>query len=132
MKAALLADRGVVKVAGDDARKFLNGLLTTDVAKITPERAAFAALLTPQGKIMVDMIVAEAPTYPTYQWRTPVIAATMIMRGEPVPREWVLPQPEITSENLARYVNPNMPPLHYALCGCESMPGYPEYWGGHR
>src|SRR3954449_2397212 len=61
MKAALLPDRGVVKVAGDDARKFLNGLLTTDIAKVTPERAAFAALLTPQGKIVVDMIVAEAP-----------------------------------------------------------------------
>src|SRR6476659_2538172 len=61
MKAALLPDRGVVKVAGDDARKFLNGLLTADIAKITPEHAAYAALLTPQGKIMVDMIVAEAP-----------------------------------------------------------------------
>src|SRR5687767_3058117 len=61
MKAALLPERGVVKVAGDDARKFLNGLLTSDIAKVTPERAAFAALLTPQGKIMVDMIVAEAP-----------------------------------------------------------------------
>jgi ribose transport system substrate-binding protein len=23
-----------------------------------------------------------------------------------------------------------MPPLHYALCGCEDMPGYPEDWGG--
>ena len=62
MKAALLPDRGVVKVAGEDARKFLNGLLTTDIARVTPERASFAALLTPQGKIMVDMIVAEAPT----------------------------------------------------------------------
>jgi folate-binding protein YgfZ len=61
MKAALLPDRGVVKVAGDDARKFLNGLLTADIGKVTPQRAAYAALLTPQGKIMVDMIVAEAP-----------------------------------------------------------------------
>jgi tRNA-modifying protein YgfZ len=61
MKAALLPERGVVKVAGEDARKFLNGLLTADIAKVTPERAAYAALLTPQGKIMVDMIVAEAP-----------------------------------------------------------------------
>ena len=61
MKAALLGDRGVVKVAGEDARKFLNGLLTTDIAKVSPQRASFAALLTPQGKIMVDMIVAEAP-----------------------------------------------------------------------
>ena len=33
MKAALLPDRGVVKVAGEDARKFLNGLLTTDIAQ---------------------------------------------------------------------------------------------------
>ena len=61
MKAALLPERGVVKVAGEDARKFLNGLLTADLAKVTPQRAAYAALLTPQGKIMVDMIVTEAP-----------------------------------------------------------------------
>jgi folate-binding protein YgfZ len=61
MKAALLPDRGVVKVAGADARTFLNGLLTTDVTKLTPAQARFGALLTPQGKIIVDCIVAEAP-----------------------------------------------------------------------
>src|SRR5687767_10560040 len=61
MKAALLPDRGVVKVAGDDARTFLNGLLTADMAQVTPARPKFAALLTPQGKIIVDCIVAEAP-----------------------------------------------------------------------
>ena len=61
MKAALLPDRGVVKVAGDDARGFLNGLLTADIGRVTPDNAGFAALLTPQGKIIVDMIVAEAP-----------------------------------------------------------------------
>ena len=31
MKAALLPDRGVVKVSGEDARHFLNGLVTTDI-----------------------------------------------------------------------------------------------------
>ena len=61
MKAALLPDRGVVKVAGDDARKFLNGLITSDMGKVTSERSTFAALLTPQGKIIADFIVAEAP-----------------------------------------------------------------------
>src|SRR3954449_11630150 len=61
MKAALLPERGVVKVAGEDARKFLNGLLTADIAKVSPQRPAYAALLTPQGKIMIDMMVAEAP-----------------------------------------------------------------------
>jgi folate-binding protein YgfZ len=60
MKAALLPDRGVVKIAGDDARKFLNGLITNDIGKVTPTRAGFGALLTPQGKIIVDFIMVEA------------------------------------------------------------------------
>ena len=60
MQAAILPDRGVVKVAGDDARKFLNGLVTCDMARVTPAAARFAALLTPQGKIIVDFIIAEA------------------------------------------------------------------------
>src|SRR5204863_2547078 len=61
MKTALLPDRGVIKIAGDDARKFLNGLVTVDIDKVTPTDAAFAALLTPQGKIIGDFIIAEAP-----------------------------------------------------------------------
>jgi folate-binding protein YgfZ len=60
MQAALLPERGVIKVAGDDARHFLNGLVTNDTAKVAPGTASFAALLTPQGKIIVDFIVAEA------------------------------------------------------------------------
>ncbi len=60
MQAALLPDRGVVKVAGDDARHFLNGLVTNDTAKVAPGAPRYAALLTPQGKIIVDFIVAEA------------------------------------------------------------------------
>jgi folate-binding protein YgfZ len=60
MKAALLTDRGVVKVTGDTARSFLNGLLSTDLGKVAPGMPRYAALLTPQGKIIVDMIVAEA------------------------------------------------------------------------
>jgi folate-binding protein YgfZ len=60
MQAALLPDRGVVKVAGDDARRFLNGLASNDMANLAPGQARFAALLTPQGKIIVDFIAAEA------------------------------------------------------------------------
>src|SRR3984893_7362982 len=83
MKAALLPERGVVKVAGEDARKFLNGLLTADIDKVTPEKAAFAALLTPQGKIMVDMIVAENPAADGggYFLAVPrALAATLVQR----------------------------------------------------
>jgi hypothetical protein len=59
MKAALLSDRGVVKVTGNDARKFLNGLVTADMGKVAPARPAFAALLTPQGKIIADFIIVD-------------------------------------------------------------------------
>jgi folate-binding protein YgfZ len=61
MQAAFLPDRGVVKVAGDDARHFLNGLATNDISHLAPDSARYAALLTPQGKIIADFIIAEAP-----------------------------------------------------------------------
>jgi tRNA-modifying protein YgfZ len=61
MKAAFLPDRGVVKVSGQDARDFLNGLVTTDVTLLHPNLGRFGALLTPQGKITVDFLITEAP-----------------------------------------------------------------------
>ncbi len=76
-------------------------------------------------------ITAIAPTYPTYQWRTPIIAAVRILEGESIPGpEWNLPQPAITADNLDEFINEAMPPLHYAMCGCELMPDYPARWGG--
>jgi tRNA-modifying protein YgfZ len=62
MKAAFLPDRGVVKVSGEDARAFLNGLVTTDVTQLAPSLGRFGALLTPQGKIIVDFLITEAPS----------------------------------------------------------------------
>jgi len=61
MKAAFLPDRGVVKVSGEDARNFLNGLVTTDLTLLRPGLGRFGALLTPQGKIAVDFLITEAP-----------------------------------------------------------------------
>src|SRR5712672_4449728 len=61
MKAAFLPDRGVVKVSGEEARNFLNGLVTTDVTLLRPGLGRFGALLTPQGKITVDFLVTEVP-----------------------------------------------------------------------
>src|SRR3979411_1017742 len=62
MKAAFLADRGVVKVSGVDARDFLTALGATDVAPLRPGLGRFGALLTPQGKIIVDFMITEAPS----------------------------------------------------------------------
>ena len=60
MKAAFLTDRGVIKVSGEDARAFLNGLVTTDVTLLRPGLGRFGALLTPQGKITADFLITEA------------------------------------------------------------------------
>ncbi|SDT52878.1 YgfZ/GcvT domain-containing protein [Bradyrhizobium canariense] len=62
MKAAFLPDRGVVKVSGEDARDFLNGLVTTDVTLLHPGLGRFGALLTPQGKITTDFLITEVPS----------------------------------------------------------------------
>jgi folate-binding protein YgfZ len=54
--AVILTDRGVVEVAGPDTVKFLHGILTNDVKSLKPGEARYAALLTPQGKIIVDFL----------------------------------------------------------------------------
>jgi folate-binding protein YgfZ len=54
---ALLADRGIVEVEGDDAVDFLQSLLTNDVEQASAERAIFTGLLTPQGKILLDFLI---------------------------------------------------------------------------
>jgi hypothetical protein len=59
-KAAMLEDRGILSVSGADATGFLQGLLTNDVEGLEPSEARYAALLTPQGKILFDMIVVRA------------------------------------------------------------------------
>lgn len=61
MKAAFLSDRGVVKVSGEDARGFLNNIVTTDTTLVRPGVGRFGALLTPQGKIISDFLITEAP-----------------------------------------------------------------------
>jgi tRNA-modifying protein YgfZ len=58
-KIALLADRGVVRVAGEDAEKLLQGIITSDMGLLATQAAIHAALLTPQGKILFDFFVAR-------------------------------------------------------------------------
>ncbi|MEK7245656.1 MAG: folate-binding protein [Pseudomonadota bacterium] len=59
LRYAVLDDRGVLALAGEDTRTFLQGLVSNDVTKVTPARAVYAALLTPQGKFLHDFFVAE-------------------------------------------------------------------------
>jgi folate-binding protein YgfZ len=58
---ALLNDRGVLRVAGADAEKLLQGLITSDMNRLEREPAIHGGLLTPQGKVLFDFFVAVAP-----------------------------------------------------------------------
>jgi tRNA-modifying protein YgfZ len=57
--SAILTDRGSVRVSGETARDFLQGLFTCDMANVDPSKPAFGALLTAQGKILFDFFVFE-------------------------------------------------------------------------
>ncbi|HSU04138.1 MAG TPA: folate-binding protein [Acetobacteraceae bacterium] len=54
---AMLPERGVIEVSGEDRVAFLQGLVSNDVAKATPGRTVWAALLTPQGKWLADFFI---------------------------------------------------------------------------
>jgi folate-binding protein YgfZ len=52
--AAVLTDRGAIRVAGEDAPHFLHNLVTSSVEDLAPGTAAYTGLLTPQGKVIAD------------------------------------------------------------------------------
>jgi len=59
-QTAILADRSVISVTGPESRAFLQGLISNDMADCGQGRATYAALLTPQGKILFDFFVADS------------------------------------------------------------------------
>ena len=59
MTSCLLPDRGVLALTGDDAESFLNRMVTNSVLAMSPGGARFAALLSPQGKLLFDFLVVR-------------------------------------------------------------------------
>jgi folate-binding protein YgfZ len=57
LEIARLTDRAVIAVTGEDWRSFLQGLLTQDVETLAPGELRFAALLTPQGRLLFDLFL---------------------------------------------------------------------------
>lgn len=49
--------RTILRISGPDARDFLQGLVTNDVAKLERDGIVYAALLTPQGKYIADFFL---------------------------------------------------------------------------
>lgn len=59
MESLHLKDRALIALEGGEARPFLQGLITNDLGRLQPGKGLYAALLTPQGKILFDFLVAE-------------------------------------------------------------------------
>ena len=54
-----LTERVLTRVSGPDARSFLQNIVTNDIERLRPDRALYAALLTPQGMYLHDFLLAE-------------------------------------------------------------------------
>ena len=53
--------RSIIEISGADRISFLQGIVTQDVSKLADEKIQFAALLSPQGKILHDMFLIDQP-----------------------------------------------------------------------
>ena len=54
-----LKNRKVLKVSGENSIEFLNNIMTSDITKLKPRELLPSALLSPQGRILFDMLVSS-------------------------------------------------------------------------
>ena len=54
--------RAIIKVSGEDPTKFLQGLVSNDVSRLSQTGILYAAMLTPQGKYLADFFLVDAGT----------------------------------------------------------------------
>lgn len=57
MPTAHLDDRAVIRIAGPEAKAFLQNVLTLDMEGVDRDGSGYGALLTPQGKILWDFVL---------------------------------------------------------------------------
>ena len=55
----ILEDRGILFIQGEDAKEFLQNIITNDINKVTETNSCFASILTPQGKYLYDFLIAK-------------------------------------------------------------------------
>ena len=58
-QVVILEKRGLILVSGEDAKEFLQNIITNDINKVSKSRSVFTALLSPQGKYLFDFFVIK-------------------------------------------------------------------------
>lgn len=59
IKAHLNNDMSIIKISGDDAREYLNNIITNNIEQVNETKSIYSCLLTPQGKFIADFYVAN-------------------------------------------------------------------------
>ena len=55
----ILEDRGLLYINGDDAKEFLQNIITNNIENVSEDKSCFSALLSPQGKYLFDFLVIK-------------------------------------------------------------------------
>ena len=55
----LLEDRGLISITGEDAKNFLQNIITNDIEKVSFSSSIFSALFTPQGKYLFEFFLIQ-------------------------------------------------------------------------
>ena len=55
----ILEDRAIIYINGEDAKEFLQNLITNDINKVSDVNSCFSSLLTPQGKFLYEFIIVK-------------------------------------------------------------------------
>jgi len=58
-QVVILEKRGVILVSGEDAKDFLQNIITNDINKVSNKNSVFSALLTPQGKYLNEFFIIQ-------------------------------------------------------------------------
>ena len=53
----ILEDRGLISVTGDDAKEFLQNIITNDIEKVDQNNSIYSVLLSPQGKYLHEFFI---------------------------------------------------------------------------
>ena len=55
----ILDDRAILYISGEDAKEFLQNLISNDINKVSDINSCFSSLLTPQGKFLYEFIIVK-------------------------------------------------------------------------
>ena len=53
----ILEDRGLISIAGEDAKEFMQNIITNDINKVSASNSIFSGLFTPQGKYLYEFFI---------------------------------------------------------------------------